>query len=134
MLLEGIYMIEINFDKGNGLVPVIAQDVKTNEILMLAYMNKEAWENTLKTGKATYFSRSRNKLWVKGESSGHVQIVKEILVDCDNDAVVLKIEQQGKGTCHEGYKSCFFKKVEGNKLVISGKKVFDPKEVYGGKK
>jgi phosphoribosyl-AMP cyclohydrolase len=127
-------MIELNFDKANGLVPAIAQDVKTGEILMLAYMDKEAWENTLKTGKATYFSRSRNKLWVKGETSGNIQIVKEILVDCDKDTVVLKMEQKGKAACHEGYRSCFFKKVEGNKLVIAGKKIFDPKKVYGGKK
>ena len=125
-------MIELDFEKGNGLLPVIAQDVETNEILMLAYMSKEAWENTLKTGKATYFSRSRNKLWVKGESSGNVQIVKEILVDCDNDTVVLKIEQKGDAACHTGYRSCFYRKVEGNKLVTVGKKIFNPKEVYGG--
>jgi phosphoribosyl-AMP cyclohydrolase len=125
-------MIELDFKKSNGLLPVIAQDSETNEILMLAYMNEEAWENTLKTRKATYFSRSRNKLWVKGESSGNVQIVKEILVDCDNDTIVLKIEQKGDAACHTGYRSCFYRKVEGNKLVTVGKKVFDPKEVYGG--
>ena len=124
-------MIELDFEKCNGLVPAIAQDAKTGEILMLAYMNKEAFENTLKTGKATYFSRSRNKLWVKGETSGNAQIVKEILVDCDNDAVILKIEQRG-GACHLGYRSCFYRKVKGDKLVTVGKKVFNPKEVYGG--
>lgn len=124
-------MIELNFEKCNGLVPAIAQDAKTGEILMLAYMNKEAFKNTLKTGKATYFSRSRNKLWVKGETSGNVQIVKEILVDCDNDAVILKIEQEG-GACHLGYRSCFYRKVKGNKLITVGKKIFNPKDVYGG--
>jgi len=124
-------MIELNFDKGNGLVPAIAQDAKTGEILMLAYINKEALENTLKTGKATYFSRSRNKLWVKGETSGHAQIVKEILVDCDNDTVILKIEQKG-GACHLGYRSCFYRRVERDKLVTVGKKVFNPKEAYRG--
>ena len=124
-------MIELDFEKCNGLVPAIAQDAKTGEILMLAYMNKEAFENTLKTGKATYFSRSRNKLWVKGETSGNAQIVKEILVDCDNDAVILKIEQRG-GACHLGYRSCFYRKVKGDKLVTVGKKVFNPKDVYGG--
>ena len=124
-------MIELDFEKCNGLVPAIAQDAKTGEILMLAYMNKEAFENTLKTGKATYFSRSRNKIWVKGETSGNAQIVKEILVDCDNDAVILKIEQEG-GACHLGYRSCFYRKVKGNKLVTIGKKVFNPEEVYGG--
>ena len=124
-------MIELDFKKCNGLIPAIAQDAKTGEILMLAYMNKEAFENTLKTGKATYFSRSRNKLWVKGETSGNAQIVKEILVDCDNDAVILKIEQEG-GACHLGYRSCFYRKVKGNKLITVGKKIFNPKDVYGG--
>ncbi len=123
-------MIKLDFEKGNGLIPVIAQDAETNEVLMLAYMNKDAFEKTLKTGKATYFSRSRNIVWVKGETSGHFQIVKEILVDCDNDAIVLKIGQKGKGACHNGYKSCFYQKVEGNKLVTKGKRTFDPKEVY----
>ena len=123
-------MIKLDFEKGDGLIPVIAQDSKTNEVLMLAYMNKKAWENTLKTGKATYFSRSRNMVWVKGETSGHFQIVKEILVDCDNDAIILKIEQKGKGACHNGYKRCFYQKVKGNKLVTKGKRAFDPKEVY----
>ena len=125
-------MIELDFEKGNGLIPAIAQDAKTNEIFMLAYINKDAWENTLKTGKATYFSRSRNKLWVKGETSGHVQIIKEILVDCDNDAVIFKIEQIGNAACHTGYRSCFYRKAEGNKLTAIGKKIFNPKEFHGG--
>mgnify|MGYP001598320881 FL=1 len=124
-------MIKLDFEKCNGLIPAIAQDAKTGEILMLAYMNKEAWKNTLKTGKATYFSRSRNKIWVKGETSGNAQIIKEIRIDCDNDAVILKIEQKG-GACHLGYRSCFYRKVKGDKLVTVGKKVFNPKEVYGG--
>lgn len=123
-------MIELDFKKGNGLIPAIAQDAETNEILMLAYMNKEAFEKTLKTGKATYFSRSRNKLWVKGETSGNFQSVKEVLIDCDNDTIVLKIEQIG-GACHLGYRSCFYRKVDGNNLVTVGKKVFDTKKVYG---
>ena len=123
-------MIKLDFKKGDGLIPIIAQDAKTGEILMLAYMNKEAWGKTLKTGKATYFSRSRNMVWVKGETSGHTQIVREILVDCDNDTILLKIEQNGKGACHNGYKSCFYQKVEGNKLIIKGKKTFEPKDVY----
>ena len=123
-------MIELNFEKGSSLVPVIVQDAKTNEVLMLAYMNNEAWKKTLEAGKATYFSRSRNMIWIKGGTSGHFQIVKEILVDCDDDAIVLKIEQKGKGACHNGYKSCFYQKIDGNKLVIKGKKTFDPKEVY----
>jgi phosphoribosyl-AMP cyclohydrolase len=124
-------MMELDFKKGNGLIPAIAQDFETGEIIMLAYMNKEAFEKTLKTGKATYFSRSRDKLWVKGETSGNFQSVKEILVDCDNDTVVLKIRQKGEAACHTGYRSCFYRKVDGNNLVTVGKKVFDPKKVYG---
>lgn len=123
-------MIELDFKKGNGLIPAIAQDSETGEILMLGYMDKEAFEKTLETGKATYFSRSRNQLWVKGETSGNVQSVKEILIDCDNDTIVLKIEQKG-GACHTGYRSCFYRKLDGNNLVTVGKKVFDQKKVYG---
>jgi len=123
-------MIELDFNKMGGLAPAIVQDNETGEVLMLAFMNKEAWEATLKTGKATFFSRSRNQLWVKGETSGHVQLVKEIRVDCDDDTVVLKVEQLGGAACHKGYKSCFYRKVENNTLTISEKPVFDPKEVY----
>ena len=97
---------------------------------MLAFMNEEAWNMTLSTGKATYFSRSRQKLWVKGESSGHVQLVREIRIDCDNDTVLLKVKQIGEAACHKGYKSCFFRKVENNEAVITDEIVFDPKEVY----
>ena len=121
---------KLDFKKGNGLIPVIAQDDKTGEVLMLAYMNEQAFKETLKTGKATYYSRSRNALWKKGETSGHVQHVKEIRVDCDNDTVLLKVDQVGNAACHKGYKSCFFSKVEGNDLTIVESKIFDPKEVY----
>ena len=123
-------MIELDFKKMGGLAPAIVQDNETGEVLMLAFMNKEAWEATLKTGKATYYSRSRNQLWVKGETSGHVQLVKEIRVDCDDDTVVLKVEQIGGAACHKGYKSCFYRKVEYNTLIITDKIVFDPSEVY----
>ncbi len=123
-------MAELRFDKGGGLLPVIAQDYKSGEVLMLAYINEEAWEKTLATGKAHYWSRSRNKLWLKGESSNHVQLVKEILVDCDEDTVVYKVEQLGGAACHKGYRSCFFRHVEGNKFIIKDKPVFDPQEVY----
>jgi len=121
---------KLDFKKGNGLIPAIAQDDKTGEVLMLAYMNEQAFKETLKTGKATYYSRSRNALWKKGETSGHVQHVKEIRVDCDNDTVLLKVDQVGNAACHKGYKSCFFSKVEGNDLTIVESKIFDPKEVY----
>lgn len=123
-------MIKIDFDKMSGLLPAIIQDNDTGEVLMLGFMNPEAWEMTLKTGKATFYSRTRNTLWIKGETSGHVQQVKEIRVDCDNDTVLLKVAQIGGAACHTGYKSCFFRKIENNKLITIGKKIFDPEEVY----
>jgi phosphoribosyl-AMP cyclohydrolase len=113
-------MIELNFNKLGGLLPVIAQDYKTNEILMQAFMNKEAWDLTLKTGLAHYYSRSRNSLWKKGETSGNVQIVKEIRVDCDQDSVLLKIFQQGEAACHTGFRSCFYRVVKNGDLVVDG--------------
>jgi len=123
-------MIELCFDKMGGLVPAIAQDFETGEILMLAFMNREAWEHTLSTGLATYYSRSRNTLWIKGKTSGHVQHVKEIRVDCDNDTVLLKVEQAGGAACHTGHRSCFFQKIENGEVKIIGEPVFDPKEIY----
>jgi len=124
-------MIALNFSKsGTGLLPAIAQDAETGEVLMLAYINQEAWEQTLATGKAHYWSRSRNKLWLKGESSGHVQIVQEILVDCDEDTVVFKVKQLGGAACHKGYASCFFRRVDGDTLAVTGDRVFDPDVVY----
>lgn len=130
-----LIMIELAFAKdSNGLVPAIVQDHATGEVLMLAYINKLAWEKTLETGKAHYWSRSRNKLWLKGESSGHVQVIKEILVDCDEDTVVYKVEQLGGAACHTGYRSCFYRKVTGDTLeVTESSKVFDPEAVYGSK-
>ena len=123
-------MVEIDFGKGDGLVPVIVQDDETREVLMLAYMNCEAWLKTLETGKATYWSRSRNELWVKGETSGHVQLVKEILVDCDSDTLLLKVHQLGGAACHTGYKSCFYRRVINEKTEIIGEPVFKPEDVY----
>ncbi|WP_429222527.1 phosphoribosyl-AMP cyclohydrolase [Methanobacterium oryzae] len=111
------------------LVIAIAQDYKTNEVLMVAYMNREAFEKTVETKKAHYWSTSRQKIWLKGESSGNFQEVHEIFVDCDEDAVLMKISQKG-GACHEGYESCFFRKLEDNKLEVVGNKLFDPDEVY----
>jgi len=125
-------MFKPNFAKGeNGLLPAVAQDWETGEILMLAYVNEEAWHHTLKTGHATYWSRSRNELWEKGLTSGMVQEVKEILVDCDEDAIVYKIKQLGDAACHTGYRSCFYRRVEGDATTVVGTKVFDPKKVYG---
>jgi phosphoribosyl-AMP cyclohydrolase len=120
----------IDFDKSGGLVPAIAQDADTGEVLMLAWMNREAYEETLRTGRACYFSRSRNRLWRKGEESGHVQEVRGVFLDCDADTVLLKVHQVGGAACHEGYASCFFRRVEGDQLRVIAEKVFDPKAVY----
>jgi phosphoribosyl-AMP cyclohydrolase len=123
-------MIQLEFNKSGGLVPAIVQDNETGEVLMLAYMNQEAFDATLSTGKATYFSRSRQTLWVKGETSGNVQLVKEIRLDCDDDTLLIKVEQLGGAACHTGHRSCFYKKVENGTIRIVGEPVFDPKEVY----
>jgi len=123
-------MIEPNFNKSDGLIPAIVQDAETKDVLMLAYMNKDSWEATLQTGKATFWSRSRQKLWLKGESSGHVQIIKNIFIDCDDDTILLQVEQLGGVACHTGHRSCFYRKLAGDDFVIVGEKVFDPKEVY----
>ena len=123
-------MIKLDFNKTGGLVPAIVQDNETGEILMLGYMNQEAFDATLSTGKATYYSRSRQTLWVKGETSGNVQLVKEIRIDCDDDTLLIKVEQLGGAACHTGHRSCFYKKVENGTIRIIGEPVFDPKEVY----
>lgn len=125
-------MIKPDFIKTKGLVPAIAQDNTTGEVLMLAYMNEDAWNETLNSGMATYYSRSRKKLWKKGETSGNLQVVKEIRIDCDEDTVLLKVEQIGNAACHLGYKSCFFRQVNSDGTFnIVGQKVFDPETVYG---
>ena len=120
----------LDYEKSDGLVAAIAQDYRTREVLMIAWMNKEAFDETLVTGRACYFSRSRNRLWRKGEESGNVQIVHEIRVDCDRDAVLLKVEQVGDAACHDGYRTCFYRKVVNNELVTDSERIFDPKEVY----
>ena len=120
-----------NFAKGDGgLLPAIAQDAETGAVLMLAYMNRESYDETLSTGRAVYFSRSRGKLWRKGEESGNVQQVKSIFVDCDADTILLKVHQIGGAACHEGYPSCFFRQVTDAGLKVVGERVFDPKAVY----
>jgi phosphoribosyl-AMP cyclohydrolase len=123
-------MVHLDFPKQGGLVPVIVQDADDGAVLMLAYMNPAAFEKTVQTGRATYWSRSRNRLWVKGETSGRTQQVVDILVDCDNDTVLLKVRQLGGAACHEGYRSCFFRRVREGELEIIERKVFDPDEVY----
>jgi phosphoribosyl-AMP cyclohydrolase len=120
----------IDFDKSGGLVPAIAQDAATGEVLMLAWMNREAFEETVRTGRAVYFSRSRTRLWRKGEESGNVHEGKEIAIDCDADTILLKVNQIGGAACHEGYKSCFFRRLADGRLEVVGERVFDPKQVY----
>jgi len=121
---------EPDFSKGDGLLPAIAQDAVTGEVLMLAYMNPESYAETLATGRAVYFSRSRNKLWRKGEESGNVQEVRSIFLDCDADTILLKVHQIGGAACHEGYSSCFFRQVTPEGLKVLGQRIFDPQEVY----
>jgi phosphoribosyl-AMP cyclohydrolase len=120
-----------NFEK-SAMIPVIAQDSENGDVLMLAYMNEEAWRETLATGRVVYFSRSRNKLWRKGEESGNVQQVKEIFYDCDADTLLIKVHQIGGAACHEGYKSCFFRKLsaDGRSEEVVGERIFDPAQVY----
>ena len=124
--------MELDFRKLDGILPAVIQDYRTGRVLMLGFMNEEAWRKTLETGHAVFFSRSRNKLWLKGESSGHKLVVKEITTDCDQDSLVLKVEALGPGVCHEGYESCFVRKYENGAWVITEEKTFDPAKVYGG--
>ncbi len=120
----------LNFSKANGLVVVITQDWQTNEVLMCAFANEEAIIKSLTTGFAHYYSRSRKSLWKKGGTSGHLQEIKEVYIDCDSDAVLFKVEQK-VAACHEGYKSCFFRKLtETGKINIIGEKLFDPSAIY----
>ena len=121
---------DVKFDE-KGLVPAIIQDDTSGEVLMLAYMNQEALEKTLETKKTHFYSRSRGKLWLKGESSGHIQTVRSVYYDCDWDTLLIKVSQKG-GACHEGYRSCFFREGKEGTIEIVGEKLFDPKKVYGG--
>jgi len=119
----------VSFNK-EGLLPVIVQDINGGEVLMMAWMNKEALNKTIISGKAYFWSRSRKKLWLKGESSGHYQLVREMWIDCDEDTLLIKVEQI-KAACHKGYKSCFFRKInKEGKLELIGEKVFEPGKVY----
>ena len=122
-----------NFERGGGLLPAIAQDAETGDVLMLAWMNPESYAETLATGRAVYFSRSRNKLWRKGEESGNVQQVEAVFIDCDADTILLKVRQIGGAACHEGFKSCFFRRITSQGVEVVGQRVFDPEKVYGKK-
>lgn len=119
-----------DFSKQNGLLPAIAQCAASGKVLMLAYMNELAWQKTIETGKAHYWSRSRQKLWMKGEESGNVQMVRDIFVDCDSDTILLKVEQVGGAACHTGFESCFYRRYVNGGFEVDGVRIFDPKEVY----
>ena len=122
-----------DFEKGDGLLPAIAQDAATGDVLMMAYMNAESYAETLATGRAVYYSRSRRKLWRKGEESGNVQQVAEISIDCDADTILLRVHQVGGAACHTGYRSCFFRRIDpaSQETTVVGERVFDPAQVYG---
>ena len=123
--------VKLDFAKMGGLLPAVVQDASTGEVLMLAFMDQEAWERTLKTGEAHYYSRTRKTVWRKGATSGHVQRVKEIYLDCDQDTVLLKVEQLGGAACHTGYRSCFYRRRKDEAWEVVGPLIFNPQEVYG---
>ncbi len=125
--------MQLNFDKLDGLVPAIIQDWQSGEVLMVGFMNEEAFRKTLETGYATFYSRSRRQLWTKGETSGHRLRVKEIRTDCDQDALLIRVEASGPGVCHEGYRSCFFRALQDGSWTTVESRTFDPEQVYGGK-
>ena len=123
----------LDFTKSGGLITAVIQDYASGRVLMVGYMNEEAFRRTVETGFATFYSRSRQKLWLKGETSGHRLAVKEIATDCDRDAVLVKVEAQGPGVCHEGYESCFFRRLDSGVWKVAEPRTYDPKAVYGGK-
>jgi len=125
--------MQLDFKKMDGLLPAVVQDAKSGRVLMVGFMNEEAFRKTVDTGAVVFYSRSRNKLWMKGETSGHQLLVREIRTDCDVDAVLVRVEALGPGVCHEGYESCFFRKYEGGEWTVTDNQTYDPKAVYGGK-
>ncbi|MBI3679163.1 MAG: phosphoribosyl-AMP cyclohydrolase [Acidobacteria bacterium] len=124
--------MDLDFTKLDGLIPAVIQDQRTGRVLMVGFMDKEAFRKTVETGFATFYSRSRGKLWMKGETSGHRLLVKEIATDCDQDSVVVKVEALGPGVCHNGYLSCFYRKLDGGAWVVTDQRTFEPGKVYGG--
>ena len=125
--------MNLDYAKSDGLITAVIQDHASGRVLMVGYMNEEAFRTTVATGFATFYSRSRKKLWMKGESSGHRLLVKQIETDCDRDAVLVKVEAQGPGVCHEGYQSCFFRRLDSGEWQVSEERTYDPGAVYGGK-
>ena len=125
--------MDLDFAKTGGLIPAVVQDHKSGRVLMVGFMNDAAFAKTVEGGSVVFYSRSRNKLWMKGESSGHRLIVKSIQTDCDMDCVLVQVEALGPGVCHEGYESCFFRTLEGSVWKVTEQQTYDPKSVYGGK-
>ncbi len=124
--------MELDFEKENGLVPAIVQDAVNNDVLMLGFMNREAFDKTRATGYVTFYSRSRKKLWTKGESSGQKLLLRELLFDCDKDAVLVRVELAGEAVCHEGYRSCFFRRLEPNgEVTVVAEPLLTPEQLYG---
>ncbi len=125
--------MDLDFTKLDGLIAAVIQDHASGRVLMVGFMNEEAYRKTVETGYATFFSRSRNKLWLKGETSGHRLVVKEISTDCDRDALLIRVDAQGPGVCHEGYESCFFRSLENGEWRVTDQRTYDPNSVYGAK-
>jgi phosphoribosyl-AMP cyclohydrolase len=125
-------LMNLDFSKLDGLIPAVIQDHKSGRVLMVGFMNDEAFRKTTETGNVTFYSRSRNKLWMKGESSGHLLVVKEISTDCDDDSLLIQVDSLGPGVCHNGYESCFYRRLDGNDWVETEKPTYDPKAVYSG--
>lgn len=123
----------LDFSKQDGLITAVVQDANTRRVLMVGYMNREAFDKTVSTGHVTFFSRSRQRLWTKGESSGHFLILKSIRTDCDGDALLVQAEPIGPGVCHAGYESCFYRTYQNGKFVETEERVYDPDAIYGGK-
>jgi phosphoribosyl-AMP cyclohydrolase len=124
--------MNLDYSKLDGLIPAVIQDHVSGRVLMVGFMNEEAFHKTVESGYATFYSRSRNKLWLKGESSGHRLLVKELSTDCDQDCVLVKVEALGPGVCHEGYESCFFRTLQEGQWKESEQRTYDPQAVYGG--
>ncbi|HUJ23840.1 MAG TPA: phosphoribosyl-AMP cyclohydrolase [Bryobacteraceae bacterium] len=132
-VLAGFSVMELDFQKSDGLVTAVIQDHASGRVLMVGFMNEEAFQKTVETGFATFYSRSRRKLWLKGETSGHRLVVKEISTDCDRDAVLVKVEALGPGVCHNGYESCFYRRLENGRWAEKEPRAYDPAAVYGSK-
>jgi phosphoribosyl-AMP cyclohydrolase len=124
--------MQLDFAKTEGLLPAVVQDARSGRVLMVGFMNEEAWRRTVETGVVTFHSRSRNKLWIKGESSGHKLLVRSIQTDCDQDCVLVQVEALGPGVCHEGYESCFFRTLRDGGWQVTEERTYDPKQVYKG--